>query len=66
MSRGAARLACGVALAALLALPLFLGSYAVTLFIFIFFYAFLGQAWNIVGGYAGQLSAGHAADCRYC
>src|SRR5262245_65644622 len=29
--------------------------------IFIFFYAYLGQAWNIVGGYAGQLSAGHAA-----
>ena len=38
-----------------------LNSYAVTVFIFIFFYAFLGQAWNIVGGYAGQLSAGHAA-----
>jgi branched-chain amino acid transport system permease protein len=55
------RLACAVALAALLVLPLFLGSYAVTLFIFIFFYAYLGQAWNIVGGYAGQLSAGHAA-----
>jgi branched-chain amino acid transport system permease protein len=49
------------ALALLLVLPAFLGSYAITLFIFIFFYAFLGQAWNIVGGYAGQLSAGHAA-----
>src|SRR5262249_31121984 len=48
-------------LAVLLLLPLVLGSYAITLFIFIFFYAFLGQAWNIVGGYAGQLSAGHAA-----
>src|SRR5207249_166269 len=32
-----------------------------SLFILIFFYGFLGQAWNIVGGYAGQLSAGHAA-----
>ena len=42
-------------------LPAVLDSYAVTVFIFIFFYAFLGQAWNIVGGYAGQLSAGHAA-----
>lgn len=50
-----------VALAVLLALPAVLGSYALTVFIFIFFYAFLGQAWNIVGGYAGQLSAGHAA-----
>jgi len=49
------------ALAVLLALPAVLSSYAVTVFIFIFFYAFLGQAWNIVGGYAGQLSAGHAA-----
>ncbi len=45
----------------LLALPLFLGSYGTTIFIFIFFYAFLGQAWNLVGGYAGQLSVGHAA-----
>ena len=48
----------------LAALPLFpslFGSYAVTLFTLIFFYGFLGQAWNIVGGYAGQLSAGHAA-----
>lgn len=41
--------------------PSVFGSYAVTLFTLIFFYAYLGQAWNIVGGYAGQLSAGHAA-----
>src|SRR5207249_10513526 len=46
---------------ALVALPAVLSSYALTLFILIFFYGFLGQAWNIVGGYAGQLSAGHAA-----
>lgn len=50
-----------VAVAVLIGLPLWLGSYGLTLFIFIFFYAFLGQAWNLVGGYAGQLSAGHAA-----
>jgi branched-chain amino acid transport system permease protein len=43
------------------ALPPIFGSYAVTVFTLIFFYGFLGQAWNIVGGYAGQLSAGHAA-----
>jgi branched-chain amino acid transport system permease protein len=56
------RIAAGVvALAVLLALPAVVGSYVVTVFIFIFFYAFLGQAWNIVGGYAGQLSVGHAA-----
>ena len=49
------------AVAMLLLLPAVLSSYAITVFIFIFFYAYLGQAWNIVGGYAGQLSAGHAA-----
>lgn len=49
------------ALAVLLALPGVLGSYGLTIFIFIFFYAFLGQAWNILSGYAGQLSVGHAA-----
>jgi branched-chain amino acid transport system permease protein len=45
----------------LLALPAVLSSYLLSVFIFIFFYGFLGQAWNIVGGYGGQLSAGHAA-----
>jgi branched-chain amino acid transport system permease protein len=49
------------AVAVLLVLPLVLSSYAVTVFILIFFYAYLGQAWNLIGGYAGQLSAGHAA-----
>jgi branched-chain amino acid transport system permease protein len=51
----------GLAVAVLLALPAVLSGYAVTIFVLIFFYAFLAQAWNIVGGYAGQLSAGHAA-----
>jgi branched-chain amino acid transport system permease protein len=58
------RVAVVAAVIVLVALPLapsLFGSYAVTLFTLIFFYAFLGQAWNIVGGYAGQLSAGHAA-----
>jgi branched-chain amino acid transport system permease protein len=45
----------------LVILPAVLDSYGRTVFIFIFFYAYLGQAWNIVGGYAGQLSLGHAA-----
>jgi len=51
----------GAVIAVLLALPAVLSSYAVTVFIFIFFYGYLGQAWNILGGYGGQLSAGHAA-----
>jgi branched-chain amino acid transport system permease protein len=55
------RWALGAAVAVLLALPAVLDSYLMTVFILIFFYAYLGQAWNIVGGYAGQLAAGHAA-----
>ena len=55
------KLAAAGAVIVLLLLPAVLSSYAVTVFIFIFFYAYLAQAWNIVGGYAGQLSAGHAA-----
>ena len=50
-----------LALLVLLALPQFLGSYLLTVFIFIFFYAYLGQAWNLLGGYGGQISLGHAA-----
>jgi branched-chain amino acid transport system permease protein len=58
------KLIAAAAVALLVVLPAFpavFGSYAVTLFTLIFFYGFLGQAWNVVGGYAGQLSAGHAA-----
>ncbi len=29
------------------------------LFIMVFFYAFLAIGWNIIGGFAGQLSLGH-------
>ena len=54
------RWALAGAVVVLLALPAVLSPYALTLFILIFFYGFLGQSWNIVGGYAGQLSAGHA------
>jgi branched-chain amino acid transport system permease protein len=49
------------AIAALLGLPFALGPYALTIAINVLFFAYLGQAWNVVGGYAGQLSAGHAA-----
>ncbi|HEU5323154.1 MAG TPA: branched-chain amino acid ABC transporter permease [Methylomirabilota bacterium] len=58
------RWALAAAVAVLVALPgvpAVFGSYGVTIFTLIFFYGFLGQAWNVVGGYAGQLSAGHAA-----
>jgi branched-chain amino acid transport system permease protein len=48
-------------LLALASLPPVMSSYALALLTLIFFYAYLGQAWNILGGYAGQLSVGHAA-----
>jgi len=47
--------------AALLALPFWVSSTWQNLLIIVFYYAYLGQAWNILGGYAGQLSLGHAA-----
>jgi branched-chain amino acid transport system permease protein len=54
--------AAGVLLAALSALPLVVrDQYALNTLILILYYAYLAQAWNIVGGYAGQLSLGHAA-----
>jgi branched-chain amino acid transport system permease protein len=59
--KGPATAAVVGALVALPAFPALLNSYAVSIFTLIFFYGFLGQSWNIVGGYAGQLSAGHAA-----
>ena len=58
---GALTAAVVALLLALPAFPALLDSYGVTIFTLIFFYGFLGQSWNIVGGYAGQLSAGHAA-----
>jgi branched-chain amino acid transport system permease protein len=45
---------------AMAVLPLVSSDYMLNIFIMILFYAFLGQAWNIMGGYAGQFSFGHA------
>jgi branched-chain amino acid transport system permease protein len=48
--------------AAALALPLFVSSaFATDIFIRILLFAFIGVAWNLMGGYAKQLSLGHAA-----
>ena len=60
MGRGVGLL-LGLAVAVLLALPLVAGATLLHLFIVMFFFAYLGQAWNILGGYAGQFSFGHAA-----
>lgn len=51
----------GVAAAAV-ALPLVVTSpFAIDIFIRVLLFAFIGVAWNLMGGYAKQLSLGHAA-----
>ena len=47
-------------LALALLAPLFAGDYLLTVLILIFYFAYIGQAWNIMMGFAGQLSLGHA------
>ena len=49
-----------VLLAVLLIAPWFVGDYLLTVLIVVFYLAFTGQAWNIMMGFAGQLSLGHA------
>jgi branched-chain amino acid transport system permease protein len=55
------RLALGSFVFVLLILPLFADPYVLHVMIIIFFFAYLGSTWNILGGYAGQFSFGHAA-----
>ncbi|MDP3241525.1 MAG: branched-chain amino acid ABC transporter permease, partial [Reyranella sp.] len=57
MSR--AVLLCVVGLAAAVAYPLLVPNYLVTIGMLVFFTAFIGQSWNIAGGFAGQTSFGH-------
>ena len=40
--------------------PLYAGDYLLTVLILILYFAYVGQAWNIMMGFAGQLSLGHA------
>jgi branched-chain amino acid transport system permease protein len=47
-------------LCALLIAPLFANDYLLTVLILILYFAYAGQAWNIMMGFAGQLSLGHA------
>ena len=49
-----------IGLLILLVLPKFLSSYALGVFIMIFFYAYVGQSWNILTGYTGVISLGHS------
>ena len=45
---------------ALLVLPFFASSYVLSVATLILFFAFAGQAWNVMMGFAGQLSLGHS------
>ena len=52
----------GVLIAIVLVLPLLVTSrFAIDIFIRVLLFAFIGVAWNLIGGYAKQLSLGHAA-----
>lgn len=42
-------------------LPFFINQFQLTLLITLIYWAYLGTAWNIMGGYAGQFSFGHSA-----
>jgi branched-chain amino acid transport system permease protein len=44
----------------LLALPAFVNPYVLSVATLILFFAYTGQAWNVMMGFAGQLSLGHS------
>ena len=50
----------GVLLIGLFGAPLVASDYLLTVLILILYFAYIGQAWNIMMGFAGQLSLGHA------
>lgn len=58
MKRRAALL--GVLAVLLLVLPAYSGPYLLSVATLILFFAYTGQAWNVMMGFAGQLSLGHA------
>jgi branched-chain amino acid transport system permease protein len=56
------RLSLSVIVVAALVLPVAVPSaFAIDIFIRVLLFAFVGVAWNLMGGYAKQLSLGHAA-----
>jgi branched-chain amino acid transport system permease protein len=55
-----AALLLAVMLAAFVAAPWLVNDYLLTILIIILYFAYAGQAWNIMMGFAGQLSLGHA------
>ncbi len=49
-----------VLLALMMVAPAFAGDYWLTVMIIVLYFAYTGQAWNIMMGFTGQLSLGHA------
>ncbi len=50
----------GLILAILIFLPAVFNNYWMEIFILIFYYAYLGQCWNLLTGYTGNISLGHS------
>ncbi|MGZ3569336.1 MAG: branched-chain amino acid ABC transporter permease, partial [Thermodesulfobacteriota bacterium] len=51
-----------ILLAILFILPLIgLSSYVMHIFVLVIMWSIIGMAWNLLGGYCGQVSFGHAA-----
>jgi branched-chain amino acid transport system permease protein len=46
--------------AAMLAAPFLVSSYVLSVLTIVLYFAYVGQAWNLMLGFAGQLSLGHA------
>ncbi|NNL74958.1 MAG: branched-chain amino acid ABC transporter permease [Desulfobacterales bacterium] len=44
----------------LMLLPLYLDNYGLGIFVMIFYWAYVGQSWNVLTGYTGHISLGHA------
>jgi branched-chain amino acid transport system permease protein len=55
-----AAIAMVVALTAAMVLPAVVSDYVLSVLVVVLFSAYFGQAWNIMMGFAGQLSLGHA------
>lgn len=50
----------GLLLATLLIAPLVVNAYILSVLILVLYFAYTGQAWNVMMGFAGQLSLGHS------
>jgi len=55
-----ARLLLGLLLVSLIGLPAVADRYLLSVLILVLYFVYVGQAWNLLMGFAGQLSLGHA------